>query len=84
MGRSRRAGKDGPITERRTTEGIGMGGHRRGRQCGQLTVWDSGEGELEFFDADGRVTQKHFDDLADDSVRLALADLEAFLAKSSG
>jgi hypothetical protein len=51
---------------------------------GQLTVWDSGEGELEFFGADGRVTHKHFDDLTDDSARLALADLEAFLPEPGG
>jgi hypothetical protein len=45
---------------------------------GQLTVWDSGDGELEFLSADGRVTQKHFDDLTDDSV-VALGELESFL-----
>ena len=55
-----------------------------GDSGGQLTVWDSGEGELEFFGTYGRVTHKHFDDLTDDSVRLALADLEAFLPNLRG
>jgi hypothetical protein len=51
---------------------------------GQMIVWDSGEGELEFFDAAGRFVQKHFDDLTDDSIPCALDELDALLRELAG
>jgi hypothetical protein len=54
-----------------------------GERGGQLIVWDSGEGELEFLGAYGTAHLKHYDDLTDTSVRLALDDLNALIADAA-
>jgi hypothetical protein len=54
-----------------------------GERGGQLIVWDSGEGDLEFLRADGNAQMKHYDDLTDTSVRRALDDLTELIADAA-